>query len=134
MYELSIHNDFKLLSSEGYVNSFKNTKSKNLDKVYEYIFKNFNQQIYLSDVANIANMNPSVFSRFFKRVNRKTFSKYLNEIRIGYACKLLTEQKHNISAICYESGFNNISNFNRQFKAVKGVPPSEYVKHYNKVK
>ena len=86
---LAKHEDYKLLSSSGFINSFKMTGKKNLENVYEYIIKNFKENITLTDVANVAHMNPSAFSRFFKRINRKTFSEYLNEVRVGYSCKLL---------------------------------------------
>lgn len=128
---LANHHDYELLSSEGFVNSFKQNQNESLDKTYEYIFENFDQPISLNDVAEIANMNASAFSRFFKRVNRKTFSRYLNEVRIGYACKQLIENKSKIATICYESGYNNISNFNRQFRAIKNMSPTEYVAQQN---
>ena len=130
LHKLAIHESFQLLSSEGFVNSFKGTRNLGLYRVYEYVFKNFKEPIFLKDVADIANMNPSSFSRFFKRVNRKTFSRYLNEIRVGFACKLLIENKYNITSVCYKSGFNNISNFNRQFRTIKKMSPSEYFKQY----
>jgi AraC-like DNA-binding protein len=123
---LANHKEQRQLSSIGFINSFKKTDRKNLDRVYEYIIKNFKNNIRRSDVAEIANMDPSAFSRFFKRINRKTFTEYLNEVRIGYACKLLIENKSNISEICYESGFNNLSNFNRQFKKAKNCSPTDY--------
>ena len=123
---LAEYNDHTLLSSSGFVNSFKKTGRNNLDKVYEYIIKNFKNNIRRSDIAEIANMDPSAFSRFFKRVHRITFTEYLLEVRIGYACKLLIENKSNISEICYESGFNNLSNFNRQFKKAMNCSPSDY--------
>lgn len=129
---LADHKHKTVLSSEGYLNTFKKTNNKNLDKIYEYIFNNFDKQIVLSEVAEIANMNPSAFSRFFKRINRKTFKEYVNEIRIGYACKLLSEHQYNITRICYESGYNNISNFNRQFKKITGKSPSQYLQHHKK--
>lgn len=128
--DLSQHKDIKFLSSTGFLNTFKKTGNQTLDKTYAYIFKNFTNQITLDDVASIANMNASSFSRFFKRVNRKSFNEYLNEIRIGYACKLLTEHEYNITTICYESGFNNISNFNRQFKKITGKSPSKFLKSH----
>lgn len=131
--QLAKHESYKLLSSPGFVNSFNKTGKKNLDKIYEYIFENFREPISLNDVSEISNMNPSAFSRFFKRVNRKTFSEYLIEVRIGYACKLLIQNKYNISEVCYESGFNNISNFNRQFKKVTKLSPSDYSKQYSKM-
>lgn len=128
---LANHQEYELLTSEGFVNTFKKNQNESLDKTYEYIFENFNKSISLNDVAEIANMNASAFSRFFKRVNRKTFSRYLNEVRIGYACKQLIENKSKIATICYESGYNNISNFNRQFRAIKNMSPSEYVAQQN---
>lgn len=127
LHNLALHKEYEYLSSEAFVNSFKQNKNDSLDKTYEYIFENFAKPIRLDDVAKIANMNPSAFSRFFARVNRKTFSKYLNEVRIGYACKKLIENKSSIAAICYESGYNNISNFNRQFRAIKHMSPREYL-------
>lgn len=125
---LSKHLRYRLLSSAGYINSLKKTEDKNLDRIYAYIFKNFNLPIRSKDVADVANMNPSAFSRFFKRVHRKTFTRYLNEIRVGYACKLLMEGNNTVSSVCYESGFNNISNFNRQFRDIVGMSPSNYIK------
>ncbi len=125
---LARHENYKLLSSMGFINSFKKTENENLDKIYAFIFKNFNSPIHSKDVAEVAHMNASAFSRFFKRVHRKTFTRYLNEIRIGYACKLLIERKNTIASVCYESGFNNISNFNRQFKVIVGMSPTEYIR------
>lgn len=127
---LAKHNNYKLLSSEGFINSFNKTESKNLDKIYEYIFKNFNTSISLNNVAAIACMNPSSFSRYFKRIHRKTFIEYVNELRIGFACKMLIEGKYSITAICYECGFNNVSNFNRQFKKITNFSPKEYLKKH----
>lgn len=130
--QLAKHKETKSLASEGFVNSFKPIKNETQDKVHAYIFKNFNKDIPLEEVAQIAHMNASAFSRFFKRINNKTFSRYLSEIRIGYACKLLLEEKYTIATICYESGFNNISNFNRQFKLIMNSTPSVYLrKHQN---
>jgi AraC-like DNA-binding protein len=128
LYKLANHEEYQLMSSPGFLNSFNKTDNKGLDEIYEFVFKNFNQPIGSKDVAEIAKMNPSAFSRFFKRIHRKTFTRYLNEIRIGYACKLLIENKNNITPVCYESGFNNISNFNRHFKSITGMSPSDYVK------
>lgn len=116
------------LVSSGFTKNFNKTENKTLDIVYEFIFNNFNQPITSKDVANVVKMNSSAFSRFFKRMHRKTFTGYLNELRIGYACKLLIEEKENITSICYDCGYNNISNFNRQFRKIKGMSPTQYVK------
>ncbi|QOD61987.1 AraC family transcriptional regulator [Polaribacter haliotis] len=135
LHKLSNHKSYKLLASSGYINSLQKEDSTLSNQVIGYIFKNFNQEISLSSVAQIANMNTAAFSRSFKRVHRKTFSKYVNEIRIGYACKLLQENELNIATIGYESGFNNLSNFNRQFKKIKNISPSSYLKkHTNHTK
>ena len=131
LHQLALHEDFKVLASSGYVASLKLEESKLSNKVIAYIFKNFNQDIDLNTVAELVNMNPSAFSRSFKRVHRKTFSKYVNEIRIGYACKLLMENELNVANIAFESGYNNLSNFNRQFKTIKKIAPSVYLKRHS---
>ncbi|WP_335965826.1 AraC family transcriptional regulator [Galbibacter sp. PAP.153] len=128
--QLARHKGYSVLSSKGFLTSFSEGDNKNLKAVYEYIFKNFNHPISATDVARVIHMNPSAFSRFFKRIHRKTFTAYLNEIRIGYACKLLLEGKQKILSICYDSGFNNISNFNRQFKKIKKMSPTEFLDLY----
>jgi len=129
---LAKHPKYALLGNKVYTNTKDQPDNKNFIKVYEHVFKNFNKEITLDDVAGIAHMNPSAFSRSFKRFNNKTFSRYLNEIRIGYACKLLIEEKYSITYICYESGFNYLSNFNRQFKAITGTTPSNYLDLFRK--
>lgn len=132
LHQLALHDDFNLLASSGYVASLRLEESELSNKVIAFIFNNFNKEIDLKTVADIVNMNPSAFSRSFKRVHRKTFSKYVNEIRIGYACKLLIENELNVAAIAYESGFNNLSNFNRKFKMIKHMSPSAYLKKHSK--
>lgn len=130
--DLSDHDNYELLASQGYIDSFNHLNNEHMAKAYAFIYKNFTTPIYLKDVADVINMNPASFSRFFKRVNRKTFSKFLNEVRVGYACKLMIENTLDITSICFESGFNNISNFNRQFKSIKGMSPTEYIKYHRK--
>ncbi len=133
LHILAEHPESELLCSKAFVNSFEKKQNKSLDKTYEFVFENFTKSISLGDVARVANMNPSAFSRFFRRVNQKTFSRYLNEVRIGYACRLILERESNITAICYESGFNNISNFNRQFRSIMKMSPTEYRMGFNKL-
>lgn len=125
LHQLAKHENTVLLASEGYLNAEVEERA---DKTHEYIFKNFKQPIRLADVAAIQGMNPSAFSRYFKRIHRKSFSRYLIEIRIGYACKLLVEKNNNVSTACYESGFNNLSNFNKQFLKVMGINPTQYIR------
>lgn len=127
---LSKWEDSRCLSSDGFMQSFENKSAKHLDKVYEYLYNNFHKKILLKEAAAIAGMNPSAFSRSFKKIHNKTFIRYLNEIRIAYACRLLIEGGVKISAISYDCGFNNLSNFNRQFKLIRGVSPTEYQDQY----
>ncbi|WP_419212009.1 AraC family transcriptional regulator [Maribacter sp. X9] len=127
---LAAHESYEFVSSLGFLDSFHKTENKRLDQIYEYIFENFNSPISAGDVAQIIGMNKSAFSRYFKKVHRKSFTKYLNEMRVGYACKLLLDNQESITGIAFLSGFNNISNFNRQFKLIKGTTPTEYFSSY----
>lgn len=125
-HKLSRTTDFELLASPGFMNHFEVSASERVRKVTEYIMKNFTDEISLNTIADVANMTPTNFCTFFKKYYRETFVRYLNNIRIGYSCKLIGEDHKNISEIAYESGFKNISNFNRQFKRVKRIGPAEY--------
>jgi AraC-like DNA-binding protein len=128
LHDLANHQNQILLSSIGFTSSRNKVGNDVLDKMYDYIFDNFKKNISSKDIATAVAMNHSAFSRFFKRVQGKTVTKYLNEIRIGFACKLLLEANYNISNICYDCGFNNLSNFNRHFKEIKGMSPSDFIK------
>ncbi|WP_276166049.1 AraC family transcriptional regulator [Zobellia alginiliquefaciens] len=131
LYALSKHDNYQLLSSSSFVNSFQKTDNLRMDKIYAYVFENFNNGISASDVAEMTGMNKSAFSRYFKKAHRKSFTRYLNEIKVGYACRLLLENKESITSIAYLSGFNNISNFNRQFRAIHHMAPSAYLKNHS---
>lgn len=104
--------------------------SDRIKKVLEHVSENFKNQIKLDDVAQLANMSESAFSRYFKKRTRKTFSNFLTDIRIEYACKLLQNDKLSISQIAFDSGFYNLSNFNRQFKSNKKITPLAYRMNY----
>jgi AraC-like DNA-binding protein len=125
--------EYKLLASEGYSNSLKETETDRMNRVHAYVMNNFREKIRLDEVAAIANMSPSSFSRYFKIHANKTFSDFLTEIRIGYSCKLLISQKMDVAQVCYESGFNTLSNFNRQFKAFTQYKPLEYRRKYTEI-
>ncbi|MBT9188778.1 AraC family transcriptional regulator [Zobellia russellii] len=128
--DLSKHESYQLLSSRSFVTAFQKADNLRMDKIYAYVFENFNDGISASDVAKMTGMNKSAFSRFFKKVHKKPFTRYLNEIKVGYASRLLLENKESITSIAYLSGFNNISNFNRQFKVIHGMAPSAYLKYH----
>jgi len=130
LHLLSNASEYTLLANEGYSNLLKETETGRMNNVHAYVMKNFREKITLNEVAAIANMSPTSFSRYFKMHANKTFSDFLTEIRIGYSCKLLVEKKISIAEACYESGFNTLSNFNRQFKEVTHHSPLEYRKKY----
>ena len=118
--------DYKALSSQGFATSFSSTNGKQINAVYEYIIENFRSEITIEKVSAIAHMTSTAFCRFFKNRSRKTFTQFLNEIRISFACRLLMEGKMDVAQVCFESGYNNLSYFNRQFKIIKKETPSSY--------
>ena len=118
---------YELLSSPGYVNSINLTDTERINKVMNFLMKNYHNEISLEKVAEMVNLNKSSFCRYFKSRTRKTFTEFLNEIRIGHACKLLVNENMTISEICYETGYNNISHFNRQFKLITGMTAKKYI-------
>jgi len=102
-------------------------QNQRLKKIYEYVFFNFKENIRLSEAASIVGITEGAFCAFFKKNTKKTFSNFIKEVRIGYACKLLSEDHDmSISQICFDSGYNNFANFNRQFKELTNVSPKEY--------
>lgn len=114
------------LSSEGFASSIGDPCSDRLNQVYEYVMNNFQEDISLVKVAAVANMSPTAFSRYFKSRTRKSFTRFLIELKIGYACKLLMKEDMTVTHVCYESGFQNLSNFNQQFKTITGLTPKKY--------
>ncbi|WP_271784131.1 AraC family transcriptional regulator [Aquimarina algiphila] len=109
---------------------FRKDEKERMAKIISYLTQNFDKKIELEKMASIAHMTPNSFCRYFKKQTQKSFSQYLNEIRIRNACKLLIEGKLQITTICYQSGFNTITNFNRQFRTFMNVTPSEYMKKF----
>lgn len=123
--KMSKTQDFVFLTSDP-IHLNNHVDSDRIKKVFEYVMQNFHREIKLNDIAGLASMSESAFSRYFKKRTRKTFSTFLTEIRIEHACKLLRKDKHSVSEVSFESGFNNLSNFNRQFKSVKKTTPLNY--------
>ena len=122
--------DYNLLASPGYTNTLREADTERMYMVYAYVMKNFKNKIALSKVAEMTNMTPTSFSRYFKVHANKSFTQFVSEIRIGHACKLLIEKKKNISSACYESGFQTLSNFNKQFKTITKRTPRQYKSEY----
>jgi len=120
----------KLLSSIGFKHDFEETENDRIHAIYEFSLANFKRKIQTQEVAGIANVSVNYFCRYFKTRTRKTYSQFINEIRIGHACKLLIENKINIKQICYESGFYNFASFHKYFKSITGKSPLPYQKEY----
>lgn len=102
-----------------------------LNKVIDYTITNFASKIMLEDVASLSSMSVSNFCKYFKGRVKKTYVQYLTEVRIGMSCKMLINNSLSISQIAYDSGFINISNFNRAFKLNKNMTPLSYRKLYH---
>ena len=104
-----------------------------MNKIHNFVIEHFKERITLEEVASLANMRPTSFSRYFKTRANKTFSSFLSEIRIGHSCKLLREGNVSISQACFDSGYNTLSNFNKQFKELTGKSPRDYKEEYDRV-
>lgn len=122
------NSDFTPIASPGYSKYSKYNFNNRLVKVYEYSIQNYNKKISLDEIASIAGMNSTAFCRYFREKMRKTYAEFINELRINNACNMLRNTNETIAYICYETGFNNLSNFNRQFKEIIGKSPSAYRK------
>ncbi|MBX2925529.1 MAG: AraC family transcriptional regulator [Chitinophagaceae bacterium] len=123
---LSRSEQLEELCSEGFTNSINYNDSDRLKRVYEYIMNNFQEDVSLSRAASVAHMSPTAFSRYFKSRTRKSYTQFVIEMKIGYACKLLINEKMSVAEVCYKSGFQNLSNFNQQFKSITSLTPKKY--------
>lgn len=128
LHRLSISTDITQFASSGFSKEINEKDSERINKVYQFVLNNFHREIQLSEVAELSFLGISPFCRFFKKRTHKSFSQFLNEVRIGHACKLLIENNLSISQITYSCGFNSQTNFNRQFKKLKNVSPRDYQK------
>lgn len=124
--------DFVLLSSTGYTNTINSADSVRINKVMDYLIENYADEVRIEEIAKLVNLTKASFCRYFKSRTGKTCSQYLNEIRIAHACKLLVSTDLTISEICYRTGYNNISHFNRQFKLIMNSTAKVYARQYLK--
>lgn len=123
--------DFEILSSPGFTSSnLVMAEAERINDIFNHTINNFYRKITLEEIAKVANISPNSFCRYFKTITKKTYSQFLMEVRIGHACKLLIESTKKINYVCYESGFNNFSNFNKHFKAITGKNPLLYKKSF----
>jgi AraC-like DNA-binding protein len=126
---LSTSKEVKTILTSGFT-ATNSSDTARIDIVMQFIMKNYNREIYVTEIASKLNMTVPSFSRYVKRHTKKTFSEIISDVRIGYACKLLMEDNYSISEICYQSGFDNLSNFYRHFSKKKGVVPKEFRKRF----
>jgi AraC-like DNA-binding protein len=117
--------DYETISTQE-VKTFQARNRGRIDKIFQYTIENFTEPISLADVAGTAGMSIPAFCSYFKKSTKKTYIDFLNEIRIGHACKLLIDTQKSVLEICYESGFNTLANFNKQFLKMKKLTPSGY--------
>ncbi|GGW49510.1 AraC family transcriptional regulator [Arenibacter certesii] len=125
LHYAALAKDYILLASPVFVDTLINSDEK-INKVFSYVLDNFTEDLELSTVSSVINMNKSAFCRYFKNRTKKTFTMFLNEVRIGHACKLISQDKIPITECAYLSGYNSPSYFYKQFKQIKGISPSEY--------
>jgi AraC-like DNA-binding protein len=118
--------DYRLLSSEQTIGSGPADAHSAINRIFEYVNEHYAEPIAVADIAARANMSESSFSRYFSKATDSTFTAFVNRVRVHKACELLMHSDQQISSICYAVGFNNVANFNRRFREVKGVTPREF--------
>ena len=123
--------EYMLLHNADYVYKLKESETRRINLVYNYVAQHFNKDISLQKAADLLNMTPTSFSRYFRIKTSKSFSEFVSEIRIRHACKLLSEDDDKtINQVGYACGFNALSNFNRQFKTFMKLTPKMYRQKY----
>ncbi len=115
-----------LLSSIGFQYALSDSENERINAIYEYSLRHFGRKISLDEIAAVADLVPNSFCRYFKSRTGKTYSQFLAEIRVGYACKMLIEGQLGVKQVCFESGFNNANCFHQKFKSITGKSPQQY--------
>jgi len=122
---------YKLLSTGSYNVSFSGLEDVRMNEIYQYTLDHYAENITLERIASVVHITPHAFCKYFKKHTRKTYKAFLNEIRIGEACKKIINGNFDcISSVAYATGFNSAINFNKVFKKTMGKSPSEYIKEY----
>lgn len=124
--QLSAAPDQAILSSSD-MRQYATEPSERLDAVLKYISDNYASHISLEDISEVACLTTNSFCRFFKKMTNKSFTRFLNEVRIRNAARLLLQDRLPVSEVCYRVGYNSITNFYRQFKQIVGSTPKEYM-------
>lgn len=129
--ELAVTQDCRILNAGKYYLQTQVEDNERINVIFNYVKDHFREQITLEEIADLANMKVPSFCRYFKKITNKTFTQFVNEYRITHSLKLLSEQPLSITEICFESGFNNFSYFNKTFKEYIKKSPSQYRKEFN---
>ena len=127
---LAAEKKYTLLASPEFSLPVTVSGENRLNRVIDYIAKNYTNDITLEEIAEVAAMTPNSFCRFFKSRTNKTAFQFINEYRISKACQMLINGEQSISKICFEAGFNSFSSFNRTFKKIKNISPGEFKEKY----
>lgn len=125
---LATTSDYQHLASEGYRNAYTKKDNVRFNEVHQYMLANFHREITLEEISTVARMAPTAFCRYFKLHTKRSFIQFLNELRISRACRLLENSHCSTADIAYKCGFNNLTYFNKCFKQIQHVTPSEYRK------
>jgi AraC-like DNA-binding protein len=115
-----------LLASRCFSSEPSHYMSSTINQVLAYIEQNLASELCESDVADFAGQSVTAFSRYFRKRTGMSFVQHVNTLRINRACELLIDSGLSVADICFNVGYNNVSNFNRHFLAQKGVPPSRF--------
>jgi len=118
------------LATEGFQGYFQEVERDRIQAIFNYTINHYKRRIDLNEIAGVAKMSRPAFCKFFKAKTGKTYSAFINEIRIGNACRMLIENSLSVKEICFESGFNNFASFHECFKNVTGNTPLRYQKNY----
>lgn len=124
--------EYETLCSKEYVFRGKNEEYTKFEMIFDHIQNNYLRKIKISEVAMLAGMNDSAFSHYFKKRTNYSFTDFVNLLRLNHAAGQLGQEQKGIADICFDSGFNNLSNFNRMFKKWKGTTPLQFRKESKK--
>lgn len=131
LHVLTRTREFKPLSTQE-VKQYNGKDRERIERVFQYTIECFDQPVSLKEIAELTGMSVPAFCSYFKKSTKKTYIDFLNEVRIGHACKLLIDTDQTILEICYQSGFNTLANFNKQFLKIKQRTPSKYRKLFTR--